>query len=63
MQDARKIRFEISFKAKKAIDDIQNHVEKLFEIIRISNNFSLSSLSLNSIIASSISKILKMLIF
>ena len=41
MQDARKIRFEISFKAKKAIDDIQNHVEKLFEIIRISNNFSL----------------------
>ena len=41
MQDARKIRFEISFKTKKAIDDIQNHVEKLFEIIRISNNFSL----------------------
>lgn len=41
MQDARKIRFEISFKAKKAIDDIQNHVEKLFEIIRISNNLNL----------------------
>lgn len=41
MQDARKIRFEISFKAKKAIDDIQNNIEKLFEIIRISNNLNL----------------------
>ena len=41
MQDARKIRFERSSKAKKAIDDIQNNIEKLFEIIRISNNLSL----------------------
>ncbi len=41
MQDARKIRFERSFKAKKAIDDLQKHVEKLFEIIRISNNLNL----------------------
>ena len=41
MQDARKIRFERSFKAKKAIDDLQKHVEKLFEIIRISNNINL----------------------
>lgn len=41
MQDAKKIKFERSSKAKKAIDDIQNNIEKLFEIIRISNNLSL----------------------
>lgn len=41
MQDARKIRFERSFNSKKAIDDLQKHVEKLFEIIRISNNLNL----------------------
>lgn len=41
MKDAKKIKFERSFKAKKAIDDLQNHFEKLFEIIRISNNLNL----------------------
>lgn len=41
MQDAKKIKFERSSKAKKAIDDIQNNIEKLFEIIRISNNLNL----------------------
>ena len=41
MKDAKKIKFERSFKAKKAIDDLQKHVEKLFEIIRISNKLNL----------------------
>ena len=41
MKDAKKIKFERSFESKKAIDFLKNHVEKLFEIIRISNNFSL----------------------
>lgn len=41
MKDAKKIKFERSFESKKAIDFLKNHVEKLFEIIRISNNLNL----------------------
>lgn len=41
MKDAKKIKFERSFESKKAIDFLKKHVEKLFEIIRISNNLNL----------------------
>lgn len=41
MKDAKKIKFDRSFESKKAIDFLKKHVEKLFEIIRISNNLNL----------------------
>ena len=41
MKNAKEIKFERSFESKKAIDFLKKHVEKLFEIIRISNNLNL----------------------